>query len=220
MTLFRPAMAYALAIALLAGCAGYRGGWKSVAYVGDAAPAPEAAALDARDDRPTLQLSGLSLQVELDNQLRTYDRQVALFAVPVSVDPRKAYPKNVAPGKTRVFVTVTPAEAGFEFHPTQAVLAVGAAQAKGVAGYEFGLWDAQGQRVAEGGTWDHRPVGPDFVLTEPGRRYYLSIDFATPTPNPEAADITLDLSRALVSPRRPSLPLIRFMPKRWKEGYS
>jgi hypothetical protein len=76
------------------------------------------------------------------------------------------------------------------------------------------------KRVERGGRWEHRPIASEFVLSEAGRRYYLSIDFATPVPSPESPDIVLDLSQALRSATEPPLPPIRFAPVRWKEGYT
>lgn len=213
---------FLFALVFVGGCAGFRGGWMSIAYLGDSPPAVPVEPLSgpALHQRPTLRVPGLELQVELDNEMRTYDNQVVLFVVPTSVDPRKTYSKNVAPGKTRVFVTVTAAEAGFVFRPGLAELGIGTQRHTGIAGFDFGQWNAAGERVAQGGTWEHRAIGEEFVLAEPGRRYHLSIDFATPTPSPESPDIRIDLSRALASPRQPPLPVIRFAPRRWKQGYT
>ena len=72
------------------GCAGFRGGWESVAYIGDAPPSPIEPATSAyeRNQRPPLSLPGMSLRVSIDNRVRDYDTQVWFFAVPVKVDPR------------------------------------------------------------------------------------------------------------------------------------
>jgi hypothetical protein len=212
----------ALLLLAVAACAGYRGGWQSVAYIGDplTAVANEPAARASSELRPILNVPGLQLQVEIDNQSRTYDAQVYLYVVPLSVDPREAYPKNNAPGKTRVFVTVTPSEAGFVFRPSEALLISGDKRYGGAAGHEFGMWDRDWNRVRAGGSWNHKPTGDALALSEPGRRYLLSIDFDTPVPSPESREISLDLSRALFSPAHAPVPLIRFAPRRWKEGYT
>lgn len=165
-------------------------------------------------------MPGLKLRVTIDNQVRTYDTQVYFFALPLSVDPRNVYPKNVASGKTRVFVTVTSQVPGFIFRPTAAVLQVADQRFTGAAGFEFGLWDNEWKRVERGGRWEHRPIVSEFALTEVGRRYYFSIDFVTPVPSPESQNIVLDLSQALKSSTEPPVPLIRFAPVRWKEGYT
>lgn len=211
-----------LMLLFVTGCAGYRGGWMSVAYIGETPPlqGEDAIVSSALRERPLLPVPGLELKVSIDNQLRTYDTQVYLFALPLGIDPRHVYPKNNLPGTTRVFVTATPGVTGYVFRPMEAVLAIGDGRFHGVAGFEFGLWEKDGQRVQEGGTWDHLPVSEELALTELGRSYYLSIDFATPVPSPESEEISLDLSRALVSKTHPPVPLIRFAPMRWKEGYT
>lgn len=209
-----------LAVALLSGCAGYRGGWESFAYVGQSPPANAAEIARESAIRPPLALPGLKLEVALDNRLRTYDTQVYLFALPLGIDPRNVYDKNNDPNKTRVFVYVTPSEPGFVLRPSLAVLSIADKRHTGAAGFEFGRWNGAGERVQQGTNWQYRPLGDEFVLAEAGRKYYLSIVFDTPPPSPESSDITVDLSRALVSPRHPALPLIRFAPVRWKEGYT
>jgi hypothetical protein len=204
------------------GCAGFRGGWDSAAYIGNIPAVPSSAAgrAPASADGGPLTLPGLKLAVSLDNRLRTYDVQVYLYVLPLWIDPRTVYANNIAPGTTRVYVTVTPSAPDFVFRPTLGSLIVADQRFAGSAGFEFGMWDRDGTRVGEGGTWDHRPVGAEFVLSEAGRTYHLSIDFATPAPSPESADIAIDLSHALTSPHYPAVPLIRFTPVRWKEGYS
>lgn len=218
----RPTLTIVTALlgALLAGCAGYRGGWESVAYVGDAPSAIESRASDQPRGAPALNLPGLTLRVTINNQVRTYDTQVYLYVLPLSVDPRSVQTGALEPGRTRVYVNVTPRAAGFVFRPTLATLHVGGARHGGSAGYVFGRWDEQGNRVERGGTWAHRPVTAELTLTEVGRTYLLSIDFPAPLPSPESRDIALDLSRALLAPEQPALPLIRFAPRRWKESYS
>lgn len=216
---WRNSLLCALIVTAVAGCAGYRGGWKSVAFIGDTPPAPRSGD-EGASSPTTLLLPGLRLDIALDNALRTHDTQVVLFALPVAVDPRSVYTKNNQPGKTRLFLTVTPSSEGYVFRPTQAVFKLGKQELRGIAGYEFGMWNAAGQRVQQGGTWQHRPVGESFTLAQAGRPYLLSIDFDIATPSPETAGLAVDLSGALSSPRHPPLPPIRFAPVRWKEGYT
>jgi hypothetical protein len=64
-----------LALAGLSGCAGYRGGWESFAYIGQNPPANAADIARESAIRPPLALPGLKLEVALDNRLRTYDTQ-------------------------------------------------------------------------------------------------------------------------------------------------
>jgi hypothetical protein len=221
-----------MACATAIGCAGFRGGWESAAYVGDA-PAAASAGSEAGQGKQErrgagdaeLTLPGLKLQVGIDNRLRTYDTQIFL-GLPLSVDPRQVYPKNHQPGKTRVFVSVTPGTGAFVFRPLLASLIIGNNRYPAVRGYEFGLWDtseAEWRRVESGGKWEHRDVGAELALAKRGDRYLLSLDFDVPVPSPELRDIALDLGDALKDGENaagPPLPLIRFAPVRWKEGYT
>lgn len=213
-------LAGAFGAALTAGCAGFRGGWASLPYVGDAPPAP-ADAMSPYDLRAhALALPGLRLQVSIDNRLRSYDTQVWFFALPVSVDPRNVHTDNHRPGTTRVFVSATPEVPDYVFRPSLATLSFGGRRFEAVAGHRFGLWDAQGRLVDRDGRWEHRRIDRELVLTPTSRAYLLSVDFETPVPSPESRDIVLDLSRALAAPARSPLPPVRFVPVRWKEGYT
>lgn len=195
------------------GCAGFRGGWESVPYVGEMAPAQP-----AREQ--ALAFPGITLRIAINNRLRTRDTQVMLYVVPVSIDPRDAYSAGPAPGRTRVFLNADPQAEGWVFRPSTAVLSFGGRSFTSDAGQEFGRWDDQGRRVERGGRWDHRPVHGEKALTEIGRRQFLSVDFATPVPDPKSRDIVLDISRCLVASQQPTLPLVRFVPARWEEGYT
>ena len=201
------------------GCAGFRGGWDSAAYL-DGKTAP------VRDSEPSseaLELSfpGLKLHLSIDNRLQTYDTQI-FFGLPLSVDPRNVYPKNHQPGKTRVFVNVTPQTGGFVFRPLLASLVVGGKRYPAMRGFEFGMWDAEGQQT-DTGVWEHRNIGAGVSLTQPRKRYLLSLEFDIPVLSPKSNDISLDLSRALQdlgNAEDPPLPLIRFAPVKWEEGYT
>lgn len=217
----RSAMSLCLLLLLsLAGCAGYRGGWESLAYLGDTPPDTTGLAELPEFRRPPLEVPGLELAVTIDNQLRTYDSHVYLFVLPLYFSPREVYRNNQVPGRTRVHIAVTPRAPGFVFRPELAVLGFAGKRFAGSAGFEFAQRDTQGTPLAQDGRWEHRSRPSGFVLGEVGRRYLLSIDFATPVPSPQWRDITVDLSQALSAPNQPPLPLIRFIPLRWKQGYT
>ena len=217
-----PSLAWiVVACAALAACAGFRGGWESVPYVGDTAPTmPEARTAYEARQRSELALPGVTLGVGIDNQTRTYDTQVYLFVLPLSIDPRTVRTRPVEPGRTRITVRVTGTAGDFVFRPQRARLVVAGRSVSATGGFEFGMWDAGGKRVASGGAWGDRPVPTELALADAARGYLLSIDFPVPTPDPQSTGIALDLSDALVAPGRPALPLIRFQPARWEEGYT
>ena len=166
-----------------AGCAGFRGGWESVAYT-DRIASTTPGRQHSGEGRE-LNLPGVKLHVSMDNRLQTYDTQI-FFGLPLSVDPRNLYPKNHRPGKTRVFVNVTPQTGGFVFRPLLASLVIGSTHYPAVRGFEFGMWDAEGQQTDTGGVWDHRDVGGGVSLTQPGKRYLLSLEFDIPVPSPKS----------------------------------
>lgn len=210
----------ALACAMCS-CAGYRGGWESVPYVGETPPTLQSSRTPYEAQRRSeITLAGMTLGVSINNQLRTYDTQVYLFALPLSVDPRNVQTRPVEPGKTRITLRVSDMATELTFRPQRARLAVGAQVVQGVAGFQFAMWDAQGQEVSSGGRWEHRATGDEAVLAPRGKPYLLDIDFPVPLPSPEAENISLDLSDALSSPQLPRIPTIRFAPVRWKEGYT
>lgn len=206
---------------LLAECAGYRGGWESVPYVGEQPPTlPEYRTPFEARKRSELKLPGVTLSVAIHNQTRTYDTQVYLFVLPLSVDSRTVQTQPGEPGRTRVSLSVSNTNGDLVFRPQAAKLFVAGKAVPALAAFEFGMWDAAGNRVTSGGTWAHRVIDEEQSLPEVGRTYHLSIDFPVPVPSPAESGIALDLSDALRAPGKPTIPIIRFNPTRWKQGYT
>lgn len=212
-----PALAVAL---LLAACAGYRGGWASVPYTGAVPPhpteLPESVRLFTLEE---VKVPGMQLRVSLNNRLRTYDYQVWFFAVPVSGDARDVLLGD-QDGRTRVYLSVTPQVPGFVLRSAAVRLEIDGRVYDPVAARRFGQFDAAGNIVERGGKWQYVELGPEFALSRVGQLYALSLVFDAPVPNAETAKISLDLSDALRDPAGPPLPLIRFQPVRWREGYT
>lgn len=203
-----------------AGCAGYRGGWASVPYTGDRAPHPTDLPESARlFDLEEVKVPGTRLRVSLNNRLRTYDYQVWFAAVPVSGDPRDVLLGD-QDGKTRVYLSVTPQTAGFVFRGLAAKLEIDGRVHAPIAARRFGQFDAAGNVVERGGKWQYVELASEFALTQPGTIYGLSLVFDVPVPAAETAKISIDLSEALRDPALPPIPLIRFQPVRWREGYT
>ncbi|HEU5297762.1 MAG TPA: hypothetical protein VFU71_23505 [Burkholderiaceae bacterium] len=216
----RAVLATLVAMSLCA-CAGYRGGWESVPYVG----APPSDLREYRTpfeahQRSEFVLPGITLGVRINNQIQTHDTQVYLYALPLSIDPRTVHTQRVDPRSTRVTLRIAQHDGDFVFRPQMARLFVADKAVTGTRGFEFAMWDQSGHRVSSGGEWGDRPVPNEYPLTGSAKVYWLSIEFPEPTPSPEASDISLDLSSALHAPGVPAIPLIRFQPTRWKEGYT
>lgn len=205
----------------LCGCAGYRGGWESIPYVGEAPPVLDSSrtAYEAQKRREIV-LEGVTLGVSINNPLRAYDTQVYLFVLPLSVDPRAVQVQPVEPGKTRVTLRISGMTADWTLRPRKARLAVGSQIVEAAAASQFAMWDAQGQEVSSGGRWGHQALGDEVVLAKRAQAYLVDLDFPAPLPSPQADNISLDLADALSSPELPRPPKIRFAPVRWKEGYT
>ena len=213
------ALATVACLSLLS-CAGFRGGWESFPFIGEPPPTPpEYRTPFEAQKRSELELPGLTLGVSINNQLRTSDTRVFFYAIPLSADSSEVQTQEVDSGNARVLLRIAVREKGFVFRPRLAALSSAGSSASGLAGFEFGMWDQEGNRVRSGGTWAYRRVADEYDLSV-GKTYNLSVEFPLPVPPPESPDIALDLSKALQAPGKPAVPLIRFLPVRWKEGYT
>lgn len=208
---------------LVAACAGFRGGWESLPYVGEAPPAqpPEYRTPYEARVRSTLALEGVRVHVDLGNRLQTSDTQVVLYAVPVGIDPREQPAGLRQPGLTRVQLAIERQLAGFTFIPGQAVLRTSRGEARAARATHIGMWDERGRPLERDGTRGAREIDGELALADLGRRYVITLEFPLAPPDPRERDTVLDLSRALRSPQlRAPLPVIRFFPVRWQEGYT
>jgi len=172
------------------------------------------------DQRSTLILPGLTLRVRLLNQIRTYDSHIYFYVLPLWFDTNTVKTMPSEPGKTDVWLHVSGSSGGFVFRPQLAKLIVAGKAVPALAGFETGSWDQDGNRVKRGGKREKRAVPGELALSDGSWSYFLILKFPMPTPSPEEQDIALDLSEALRAPDKPTIPLIRFNPTRWQEGYT
>jgi len=196
-------------------CAGYRGGWESIPYVGSPPPTPSVTRTNyERGERLKLALPGLSLSVLLNNQSLDSDTQIYAYVIPVP-GPSAGKPSDTSK-KAKVTLFITPREEGYVFRPLLATLSVGGQTTSALGGYTdakfIGFKDgvavhADPQRIA-----DEAPLST-------GKSYIFDVEFPLPVPSPQAPDVALDLSRALQAPGQPTIPLIRFLPVRWGNWY-
>lgn len=205
----------------LASCAGYRGGWESVPYVGDAPPPLQVSRTSYEAyARTQLQFPGITLGVMLQNRMRDYDRQVYFYVLPVPGDSREQPTQRIDAGMTRVSLRVSGTDGDYVFQPLRARLSVGGVTVAATGAREFGMWDERGRPVSSAGRWGDQVIEGEHSLDDRKRTYLLSLDFPVASPSPERTDIVLDLSEALRANGRPALPPIRFAPTRWREGYT
>jgi hypothetical protein len=197
----------------LSSCAGYRGGWESIPYIGTTPPAPSVSRTSYEaGKRRELALPGLTLSVYLHNQSIDSDTQVYAYVIPVpgySVDSPSGASK-----KARVSLHITPRGEGFVLQPLLAKLSVGNQSASGLGGYYPGelIGFKEPKMYAE-----PKRIPDEFPLSS-GKLYILHLEFPLAAPT-GAPDITLDLSKALQAPGQPTIPVIRFLPVRWGNWY-
>ncbi len=213
---FKPAVLVVVAATCLSlsSCAGFRGGWESIPYIGNPPPTPSVSRTSFEaGKRSELLLPGLKVRIDLNNRIQDNHYQV-YGVVPVPKDSSESRASLVKP--ERISLRLEVREEGFVFRSHLAVLGVAGKTASAVAGYERGKYDLSGYK---GGFWEEpKPIAEEYILS-PGI-YYLFVEFPLPVPVPQTPDITLDLSKALQAPGKPPIPLIRFLPVRWEEGYS
>ena len=205
---------------LLAGCAGFRGGWESVPYVGETPPEP-ATSRSTHESvaRRELRLPGVTLNVHLRNVDRTWDTQVWFFVVPVMIDPRTRRHDAVEPGMTQIGLSVSGLAAPAVLHARLARLLLDGRVTAASAGLEFARWDAEGRPSRTEGLWEHRPLPEGHRLAPGPGPHLLRLDFPVAAPDPQATGTVLDLSDALRIEGQPALPPICFQPQRWRGAY-
>jgi hypothetical protein len=199
----------------LSSCAGYRGGWESIPYIGDTPRAPSVFRTPYEAGRRAeLLFPGLKIGINLHNQI--LDNRYEIYGVvPVSKSPSAEF-RNSLVKPERIWLSFEVREEGFVFRPRLAVLGGAGQSVSALAGYERGKYDLSGY---QGGFWkEPKLIAEEYPLS--AGNYYLAVDFPSPVPGPQTPDITLDLSRALTAPGKAPIPLIRFLPVRWEEGYS
>ncbi len=199
---------------LLSSCAGFRGGWESMPYIGNPPRTPSVYRTSYEaGERSELSLPGLKVRIDLNNRIRDSHYQVYGVA-PVPKDSSEIRASLIK--AERISLRLEVREEGFVFRPRLAVLGATDKTASAIAGYERGRYDLSGYKG--GFLKEPIPIAEEYILS-PGI-YYLFVEFPLPVPAPQTADITLDLSKALQAPGKPPIPLIRFLSVRWEEGYS
>ena len=231
-----------LTASLLAGCAGYQGGFTRIPYLGDTAPDVEIASTWHELNRlRQLRLPDVELGIRLNDKLRTYETDIVLL-VPARVD-LSASPVS-AGRELEVSLRITPLAPGLTFDPRQTVLHIGdmaypvsrawreddtrwrlamnrahrdivaasEARRRGVPKEEIPKTPA-----ADPSEW-RDPVDAVMPLPDTGKSHRFVLHFATPVPGIRE-QITLELGRSLIRQSGVPLPPIRFKTIRWSESH-
>jgi hypothetical protein len=206
---------FLLVCVLLSGCAGYRYGEISRAYIDE----PPATTTIARGAQNWLEIPGARIRVELGNEVQHSELQVMLFIVPVMYDPVDKPLYRAAQG-ARLLLEISPQVGAARFDPEQVLLSIEGRAYRPIGVQQIAVFDP-GQKVLTDArdASERAPVGLDYSLGGPGRHYQFWLRFDAPLPAP-SQDIRLDLSRALQLPGRPPAPPIRFRAVPWKQGYT
>lgn len=199
---------------VLSSCAGYRGGWESIPYIGTPPAAPPVTRTSHEaGQRSELRLPGLTLSVNLNNQSIESDTQVYAYVVPVpgySADTGSGSPQNA-----RVYLYIEPHDEGFVFRPLLATLSVGGRPVAALGGFRTGEFLG----FKHPGMYGEPKRTADELPLSSGKSDRLFLEFPVAAPSPQARDVVLDLSRALQAPGRTPIAPIRFLPVRWGAWY-
>lgn len=220
-----------LALFLLAGCGGFRGGIESVPYVGDREPQQTSTSHPWQHE---ITLPSLTLHLSLNNAVRTYQYEVMLYVIPTYLNFREEFQHRDAEN-VELALQITALDSGVTIDPLQLVLTV-----DGMELHPTSVWvnnlkrerqiiDAfvkarrqapqdQPISIPRSSEWRDAVTAP--VTIRPGEKSpRFVVTFPTPLPSTERA-LSLNLSPAISKPILFDKSLIRFKALHWSEGYS
>jgi hypothetical protein len=221
----------AVVLMLLYGCGGFRGGIESVPYVGEAIP-------QENPSHPSwlheIALPEVTLQLSLNNAIRTYQYEVMLYVIPIYLNFWDEF-RNQHADALELSLQLTAHDSPVLADPRQLMLIVDGHEVR-----PNGVWIDNREREREvidafvkarrQSPPDQSPAIPrasewrdavtDPVTLGPRERspYYI-VTFPLPLQSPEK-NLTLNLIDTILGPRRSQPPLIRFKSMRWSAGYS
>jgi hypothetical protein len=222
---------YVLAMVLLSGCGGFRGGIESVPYIGGQDP-PESSVNHRLPHE--LRFADLTLQLSLNNAVRTYQYEVMLFVIPTYLDLWDTFERQDAE-HFEITLQVTAHESAVVVDPQHILLTIDDEEVR-----PAGVWVNNPERERQVietyvlarrlAPVDHPPAVPRSsewrdavtvpVMVRPGESSpRFIVTFPVSLPSPERT-LSLDLTRSIIAPTLPEKPVIRFKALRWSEGYS
>lgn len=224
-------LSYVLILALLSGCGGFRGGIESVPYIDELEPQ------ETSVNRPwphEITFSDLTVQLSLNNTVRTYQYEVMLFILPTYLNFWDEFHHRDAE-TLEITLQVTAHTSGVIIDPQQLLLTVDNEESR-----PTGVWvnnlererqviDAyikarhqapadQPPPIPRSSEWRDAVTAP--MTIRPGEKSpRFLVTFPVSLPSPERK-LALDLNPAIGEPKISEKPLIRFKSMRWSEGYS
>jgi hypothetical protein len=233
----------ALALPLIAACVGYEGGLVRIPYIGESPPSVSRVKAPYELDRlRELHLPGLTLNLSLNDKLRTYASE-SVFVIPTHLDTKNTLTR-FEKDRLQLILHITPDQAGFIFSPTGIVVHVAGVKVETVSVWledrkKFDeAWVRYMAALADSSAAIRRGVATDAVaepqrpdpgewrdsvsrpvpLDNVGQSYWFVVQFATVVPAVDA-EIVIDLSHSLKHARLPVIPPIRFKTIRWSESH-
>jgi len=220
---------YLLALLLLSGCGGFRGGIESVPYVGDIKPQQT-----STHQPHEITLPGLTFHLSLNNTVRTYQYEVMLFIIPIYLNFWDEFQHRDAES-LELTLQITAHDSDVTIDPRQLVLTVDGKEFSTSAVWvnnlerERQVIDAYVKARFQSQT-NHPPSVPrssewrDAVTTSvtllPGEQSpRFIVQFPVPLPSPTSM-LSLEINQALINFSHSPLPVIQFKSLPWAEGYS
>lgn len=218
-------------VLLFSGCGGFRGGIQSVPYLDEQEP-QEARVSSGWSHK--IPFPELTVELSLNNRIRTYQYEVMLFVVPTYLNllnefqnpdakeleialqvTAHASPVTIDPQQLRLTLE------GEEFRPTGVWVNNLARERQVIDAYVKARRQAPAEHppsIPASTEWRDAIAAP--VTVQPGGTSpRFIVTFPVPPPSPETR-LSLDMNSAIGEPKLSETPLIRFKPMRWSEGYS
>lgn len=218
-------------VVLLTGCGGFRGGIESVPYVGEATQQEHSSHSSWPHE---IVLQEFTLQLSLNNAVRTYQYEVMLYVIPTYLNFWNEF-RNREADSLELSLQLTARDSSVVIDPRQLVLTVDGREVR-----PSGAWvnnrererqaiDAfvkarkqapadQPRMIPRSSAW--RDAGIDPVALRPGAQSpRFIVNFPLPLLSPEK-NLALNINHAILEPKGSHIPLIYFKSMPWSEGYS
>ena len=220
-----------LVLLMLSGCGGFRGGIESVPYVGDDEPQQTST---NRSWPHEINLPGLTLYLSLNNTVQSYQYEVMLYIIPTYLNFWDEFQHGDAEN-VELTLQMTPHESSISIDPRKLVLTVDDREFRPIAVWvnnlerERQVIDAyvkarrqappdQPPSIPSSSEWRDSVMAPVIIRPREKSPRFI-VTFPAQLPSPERT-LSLNLDTAIIEPLSFDIPLIRFKPMHWSEGYS
>lgn len=201
----------------LIGCAGFKGGYMNLPYIGDDPPKLIPTTAAEMYDLEYIQFPDLRLRLSLNNSIQTY--HFIVIVIPVYIDLKEyrlesgfeiwgSHIALLTGEKLELRMSFWVERPGISFDPRQVQITV-----DGQTYLTTSMWHTYDVRK-DSSTQLDAPIN----LNDVGELYSFTVQFDASIPVLDQA-ITLDLSKAIKTPSRDQIPIIHFRKSRWRSSY-